>query len=153
MARVVLGSYAVQFPVGGYLSWVLAVAVGLQDLGHEPWFIERSLGPPRASTPPPAGWVMTDPSTAAMRTLLARHAPERTLVLHRRLGRVPRATLATWSKPILSRTDLFIDMGTHGLSIENRALQPRGCFVDGEPGSTQFRLAERLAGGAVPPEP
>ena len=31
MATIVVGSYAVQFPVGGYLSWVLQWLVGLRD--------------------------------------------------------------------------------------------------------------------------
>src|SRR5262249_3489941 len=42
VATIALGSYAVQFPVGGYLSWVLRWLVGLRDLGHEPWFVERA---------------------------------------------------------------------------------------------------------------
>lgn len=53
LARIVVGSYVVQFPVGGYLSWVLQWLVGLEDLGHEAWFVERSLGPGSCFDPAP----------------------------------------------------------------------------------------------------
>src|SRR4051794_10277970 len=42
VVQVVLGSYAVQFPLGGYLSWILQWLVGLSDLGHDVVFVEKS---------------------------------------------------------------------------------------------------------------
>ena len=41
MARIIIASYAVRFPVGGYLSWVLQWLVGLQKLGHDVYFVEK----------------------------------------------------------------------------------------------------------------
>ena len=45
MARVVLGSYLVQFPVGGYVSWVLQWLIGLREQGHDVVFVERTFSP------------------------------------------------------------------------------------------------------------
>src|SRR5947207_7699117 len=42
MARIVLYSYLVRFPLGGYLSWILQWLVGFQELGHDVYFLERS---------------------------------------------------------------------------------------------------------------
>jgi hypothetical protein len=42
MARIVLGSYMVRYPLGGMMSWVLQYLVGLQSLGHEVYFVEKS---------------------------------------------------------------------------------------------------------------
>lgn len=38
MARIVLGSYMVRYPLGGMMSWVLQYLLGLQQLGHDVYF-------------------------------------------------------------------------------------------------------------------
>src|SRR5947209_16487328 len=45
MARIIVGSYLVQFPLGGYVSWVGQWLIGLHRLGHEVWFVEKCEGP------------------------------------------------------------------------------------------------------------
>jgi len=35
MARIILSSYVVRMPVGGYQSWVLQWLLGFRSLGHE----------------------------------------------------------------------------------------------------------------------
>ena len=42
MARIVLGSYMVRYPLGGMMSWVLQYLVGFQKLGHDVYFVEQS---------------------------------------------------------------------------------------------------------------
>src|SRR6478672_6840196 len=44
MARIIVGSYLVQFPLGGYLSWVGQWLAGFRRLGHDVWFVEKSKG-------------------------------------------------------------------------------------------------------------
>lgn len=151
MARIVVGSYAVQFPVGGYLSWVLQWLVGLEDLGHEAWFVERSLGPDSCFDPS-TGQMSDDPSfgTEALNNLLSRHGLGDRWSYIDESGHchgVDRETLDA----ALRDADLFIDMGTHGtLEAESRAATRR-ILVDGEPAFTQFRLASRLKqGGSLP---
>src|SRR5882724_5257168 len=41
MARIILGSYMVRYPLGGMLSWVLQFLVGFRHLGHEVYFVEK----------------------------------------------------------------------------------------------------------------
>lgn len=42
MARVILGSYMVRYPLGGMLSWALQYLLGFRDLGHEVYFVEKA---------------------------------------------------------------------------------------------------------------
>ena len=61
MARIILGSYMVRYPLGGMMSWVLQYLVGLQRLGHEVVFVEKA-GWPDACYDPSQD-VMTDDCT------------------------------------------------------------------------------------------
>ena len=42
MARIILSSYVVRMPVGGYQSWMLQWLLGFRSLGHEVYFVEKS---------------------------------------------------------------------------------------------------------------
>src|SRR5215831_16788137 len=42
MARIVVGSYMVRYPLGGMLSWSLQWLVGFRRLGHDVYFVEKS---------------------------------------------------------------------------------------------------------------
>jgi hypothetical protein len=42
MARVVVGSWMIRYPLGGNLSWALQWLVGLQRLGHDVYLAEKS---------------------------------------------------------------------------------------------------------------
>ncbi len=42
MARIVVGSYMVRYPLGGMMSWVLQYLGGFQQLGHEVYFVEKA---------------------------------------------------------------------------------------------------------------
>jgi len=152
VARIFLGSYAVQFPVGGYLSWVLQWLVGLRDLGHEVWYVERSLGPGSCfdlST----GQMGDDPSfgTAALHGLLSRHGlGDRWCFVDEAGGAhgIDRDTL----DQALRSADLFIDMGTHGTLEQESRQAAKRIRVDGEPGFTQFRLVQQQGAGAPLPD-
>src|SRR5437762_10499520 len=51
MARVVVGSYMVRYPLGGMMSYVLQYLVGFSRLGHDVWFVEKA-GYPKACFDP-----------------------------------------------------------------------------------------------------
>jgi len=42
MARIILGSYMVRYPLGGVLSSSLQWLVGFQRLGHDIYVVEKS---------------------------------------------------------------------------------------------------------------
>jgi hypothetical protein len=42
MARIVVGSTMVRYPVGGMNQWILAWLVGFKRLGHDVYFVEKS---------------------------------------------------------------------------------------------------------------
>ena len=41
MATIIFGSYMVRYPLGGMLSWALQYLVGLKELGHEVYLVEK----------------------------------------------------------------------------------------------------------------
>jgi hypothetical protein len=45
MARIVLGSWFVRYPLAGMNSWVLQYLTGFHDLGHEVYLVEKSAYP------------------------------------------------------------------------------------------------------------
>jgi len=42
MARIIIASYVVRFPLGGFQSWMLQWLLGFKRLGHEVYFVEKS---------------------------------------------------------------------------------------------------------------
>ena len=42
MARIVVGSYMVRYPLGGMMSYVLQYLLGFQRLGHDVYFVEKA---------------------------------------------------------------------------------------------------------------
>lgn len=141
MATIVLGSYAVQFPMGGYLAWVLQWLVGLDDLGHDVWFVERSHFP--GSCFDPLQQTMGDDctfGTHAIDELLRRHGLDGRWCYIDAGGEYhgqPRAVI----DDVLHRSELFIDMGTHGTWDREMRWSAHRAYIDGEPGFTQFRWA------------
>jgi len=41
MAKIIMGSYMVRYPLGGNLSWALQYLSGFKDLGHEVYLVEK----------------------------------------------------------------------------------------------------------------
>src|SRR5262245_41759768 len=114
MARVILGSYLVQFPMGGYFSWILQWLVGFQRLGHDVYLVERSNCPDACFNPPTNE--MTDDCSFGTAELDAQMS---------RFGLTDRWCFRDYKRTYhgLSReridevfrtADVFVDMGTHG---------------------------------------
>ncbi|MBA2760895.1 MAG: hypothetical protein H0U39_02855, partial [Segetibacter sp.] len=41
MSTIIVGTYMVRYPLGGNLSWALQYLVGLQELGHDVYMVEK----------------------------------------------------------------------------------------------------------------
>jgi len=150
MARVVVGSYLVRFPVGGYMSWVLQFLVGFRQLGHEVFFVEKA-GPGEVYDPVTDR--MGDDGTHGMRLLdglLRRFDLERNWCFVDASGEyhgLSRSKVAG----ILGEADVFVDMGDRGAWAAETPASCARLLIDGEPGTTQMRWARmREAGGELP---
>ncbi len=144
MARIVVGSYAVRYPLGGILSWLLQWLVGLQRLGHDIYLVEKS-GYPDSCYDPSRNVASDDCSygLAIVGGLLARFG----------LGDKWYYLDAQWRyhglppgrvQELFRSADLFIDMGLYEWLAEAADVERR-VLLDGEPGITQIKMATGLA--------
>jgi hypothetical protein len=148
MARILLGSYMVRYPLGGMMSWVLQYLVGFHRLGHEIYLVEKS-GYPNACYDPHRD-EMSDDCTYGTKTV------NELLVQHGLADRWCYVDAAGQyhglSKPKVDRlfatADLFIDMGTHGSWQEEAQKTACKILLDGEPGYSQMKMETRRRCGA-----
>ncbi|MFC1719118.1 hypothetical protein ACFL6S_36030, partial [Candidatus Poribacteria bacterium] len=152
MARIIVGSYMVRFPLGGYLSWVLQWLLGFHQLGHDVYFVEKSGWSDACYNP--AKDTMSDDCTYGIRVvdaLLSRFGLQGRWCFvdvaehYHGLSRVQ-------IEAIFKSADLFVDMGTHGAWLNEAADAGIRVLVDGEPGTTQMKMEERLAAGKALPD-
>ena len=147
MARIVLGSYMVRYPLGGMMSWVLQYLIGFQKLGHEVYFVEKS-GYPNACFDPVKNRMTDDCSygMAAVEELLSRHGiKDRCCYVdseNRYHGLSKRAI-----EDIFAGADVFVDMGTHGSWREESTKATMRVLIDGEPAFTQLKMEQKSAQG------
>jgi hypothetical protein len=147
VARIVLGSYMVRYPLGGMLSWVLQYLLGFKQLGHDVYFVEK------------AGYADAcfDPSTKTqgddctygiqvVQTLLARFDLQHHWCFVDAAGRF-HGLAREQIEAVLKSMDLFVDMGTHGAWLEEAADAQLCVLIDGEPGFTQMKMEQKLAAG------
>jgi hypothetical protein len=151
MARIVLGSYMVRYPMGGMMSYVLQYLLGFQRLGHDVYFVEKA-GYPNSCFDP-SRRVMSDDCTYGTRAvdrLLARFGlHERWCFVDARdnYHGLSRAKV----EDVFKTAELFVDMGTHGAWAEEATGGLR-VLIDGEPGFTQIKMEKRRrTGERLPP--
>ncbi len=152
MARIVVNSYMVRYPLGGNLSWALQWVVGLQRLGHDVYVVEKS-GYPNACFDLAQG-LMTDDCSygiGVVRTLLARFGLENHwcyVDAHGQYHGLSRPRV----EALVESADLYLDMGTHGVEVDGTWLAEAAngalrVLIGTEPGLTQIRMALKLAAG------
>ncbi len=147
MARIVLGSYIVRYPLGGMMSWVLQYIVGFQSLGNDIYFVEKSEYP--NSCYDPSRNAMGDDcsyGTATLSTLLSRFGLDDRWCFVDAAGKyhgMPRERI----EAVFDSADVFIDMGTHGAWASEAQNSGLRVLIDGEPGFTQMKMTKSLAAG------
>jgi hypothetical protein len=146
MARIVVGSYMVRYPLGGMMSYVLQYLRGFQRLGHDVYFVEKA-GYADACFDP-ARQIMSDDATYGVqpvRALLERFGlADRWCFVdaHGEYFGMSRGQI----EDVFKTADLFLDMGTHGAWLGEATSGVR-VLLDGEPGFTQMKMAARLEEG------
>jgi hypothetical protein len=152
MARIIVGSYMVRYPLGGMMSWVLQYLVGFQRLGHEVYFVEKS-GHSGACFDPSRNVMTDDPSygTATVAALLERFGLDDHWCFVDVAGKyhgLERMAI----EAVFRSADVFLDMGTHGAWLEEARYTQCRVLGDGEPGFTQMKMAKQLELGEVLPQ-
>ena len=152
MARIVLGSYLVQFPLGGYLSWVLQWLHGLKELGHDVTFVEKSMYP-NSCYDALKDAMTSDASygTGVVNDLLSRFGLDGKWCFVDASGDYHGMTRES-IEDIFADADLFIDMGTHGAWKEEAMGARLRVLIDGEPAATQIKMEKQLAAGRPLPD-
>jgi hypothetical protein len=156
MARIVVNSYMVRYPLGGNLSWALQWLVGFQRLGHDVYLVEKS-GYANSCFDVSRG-LMTDDCSYGIETvgpfLKQFGLGDRWCYVDAggRYHGLSRAEI----EAVLSAADLFVDMGTHGLETDGTWLDEAAhaglrVLVGTEPGTTQMRMEAKLAAGGKLP--
>jgi hypothetical protein len=146
MSRILIGSYMVRYPLGGMMSYTLQWLVGLHDLGHDVYLLEKSRS--ARSCYDVEADAMTDDCSYGVRVVSALLG---SLGLGDRWSYIDAAgTTYGLSRArvseLLQSADLFVDLGNHGAWLEDLG-GPISVLVDGEPGSTQMKMARKMAGG------
>jgi len=152
MARIVFGSYMVRYPLGGMLSWALQYLLGMKALGHDVYLVEKS-GYDRACYNPVARELSND----------CRYGIGVVSELLERFGLGGRWCFVdeagdfyglgrTAVDELFETADLFIDSGSHGSWAREAERSGLRVLIDGEPGYTQIKWANRLAEGTPIPE-
>src|SRR6185295_6230811 len=147
MARIVLSSYLVRFPLGGYLSWVLQWLVGFDRLGHDVYFFEQSRRNSRACFDPLQNIMTTDCSFGiqALNQLLSRFNLQDRWSFVDADGNY-RGMSRAEVESVFRSADVFIDMsadlflGGSEIWKEDISHAKRRVFVDGEPGHHQLLM-------------
>ena len=140
MARIVVGSYMVRYPLGGMLSWALQWLVGLSDLGHDVYFVEKANYPNACFDPNLQ--VMSDDCSygiTVLRKLLKHWQLDTKFCFIDAKGNyhgMDRRSI----EDVLSNADLFIDMGTHGAWLAETTTAGLRVLVESEPAYTQMKM-------------
>jgi len=157
MARIVVSSYMVRYPLGGNLSWALQWLTGFQQLGHEVYLVEKS-GYPDSCFDLSKNIMSNDCSygITIVRALLERFGLQDKWCYVDARGQyhgLPRQRI----EAIVQSADLFLDMGTHGTEMQGTWLDEAAdaglrVLVGTEPGLTQMRMEIKLAAGEELPD-
>jgi hypothetical protein len=152
MARIVVGSYMVRYPLGGMMSWVLQYLAGFHRLGHEVWFVEKSVFDQECYDP--VSNLMTDDPTYGLQVvedLLASVGLRNRLCFVDAGGRYHGRSRAE-IEDVFAGADLYVEMGTHDAWVEESQAARMRVFVDGEPGFCQMQWELREEAGERLPE-
>jgi len=149
VARIVVGSWVVRYPLGGNLSWALQYLVGFHRLGHDVYLVEKS-GWPGSCFDPVKGVMSDDCSygTRVVSELLDRFGlADRWCYVDSddRYHGMSRQQVES----VFASSDVFIDMGAHGSWDREAVSAGARVLIDGEPGFTQMKMdAGRAMHGA-----
>lgn len=147
MARIIYCSYVVRYPLGGIFSWMIHYLLGLKELGHEVYFVEK-WGYPDSCFDPSKN-VMSDDCTygvAKTRDFFERFDLGDKWCFVERNGTYHGLGKSKIDE-IFRTADLVIDHGAHGSWFEESQHAGLTVLIDGEPGNTQLKMSNKKDAG------
>lgn len=144
MARIIVGSYMIRYPLGGMISWVLQYLLGFHQLGHEVYFVEKS-GYPNSCYNPVLKFMSNDClyGIRIVSSLLARFGlQERWCYVDAENHYYGLSQVKI--EEIFATADLFLEMGTQEAWLTESDNAQLRVLVDGDPGFTQIHMIHRL---------
>jgi hypothetical protein len=151
VARIVVGSWMIRYPMGGNLSWTLQWLVGFRRLGHDVYLVEKA-GFPSSCWDPSRGIMSDDCSygVATVNELLTHFGLQERWCFVDATDSYHGLTQKEVAE-VFRTADLFVDIGTHGAWLEEAATSGLRVLVDGEPGYTQMKIENRRIAGEESP--
>jgi hypothetical protein len=149
VARIVISSYVVRMPVGGYQSWILQWLLGFRRLGHEVWFVEKSGW--AGSCIDPITWARSDDctqGTAAWNVVLGRFGLERNWCYVDAAG-IYHGMSRGQVEEVFRTADVFIDHMRRCEWEEEAATAGTRVLIDGEPAYTQAVMTKSANGSPL----
>ena len=153
MARIVMATYMVRYPLGGMLSWALQYCLGLDRLGHDVILVEKATYPKACFDPERKA--MTDDCRvgyASVKRLLSRFGLEEKLIFRDFRGMLYGSDERQLAN-VFRDAVLLIDIGNHGAWADEAAqVRIPTVLIEGEPGFTQIKMVASAAAGKPVPE-
>ena len=152
MAKVIFGSHMFRYPLGGMQSWSLQYMMGLKELGHDVYFVEKYGY--ENSCYDPVKEVMSNDCTYGVQTtsaFLEKYGLKDhwCFLAH---GDVYHGMSKQKVSEIFSEADIYIDMGSYGTWADESANVPMRILIEGEPGYTQIKMIQKKKEGNPLPE-
>jgi hypothetical protein len=147
MATIVYGSYMVRYPLGGSLSWQLQYLVGLKELGHDVYFVEKWSYP--NSCYDPIKQINSDDCAYGLKVvsdLFSRYGLGNNWCFVES-GDIYHGLSKKKIEEVFRRADLYLDTGAHGAWNEEATLSGQRVFIDVDPGYTQIKWHNNLQKG------
>lgn len=138
--------------MGGMISYVLQYLIGLDRLGHDVYFVEKS-GYPNSCYDPERHTMTSDCSYGVriVSELLTRFGLGGKYCYVDEEGHYYGMSAATIND-VFRSSDLFIEMGSHEAWLEESVWSRRRILLDGDPGFNQIWAEQRLENGEHPPK-
>ena len=144
MAKIIMGSYMIRYPLGGNLSWALQYLSGFKDLGHDVYIVEKYVHDDSCFDL--FNQKMTNDCTSGIKIvtdLLARFGLENNwcFVSHDdQYYGMSKKEIET----LFKEADLYIENGSHEAWNEELSLsQAKTAFIDVDPVLTQINFHYR----------
>jgi hypothetical protein len=135
----------VRYPMGGNLSWGLNHLLGLKDLGHDVFLVEKYVYD--ESCFDPVNKIMTNDCSYGIKVvsdLLKRFGLENKWCFVEK-GEVYHGLSKQEIQEVFRTADLYIDSGANHAWMEESQSCGLKVWIDGDPGFTQFKFSHLLA--------